>query len=110
MVVAAVAAAANIQEIVDLANIGTLFAFLLVNAGIIVLRKTDPDRPRPFRTPWVPVIPLLGILTCVQLMIHLPAISWKRFGIWLLAGLVLYFCYGYGHSRLHRAAGSGPKT
>jgi APA family basic amino acid/polyamine antiporter len=109
VVVAAVAAAANIQEIVDLANIGTLFAFLLVNAGIIVLRKTDPDRPRPFRTPWVPVIPLLGILTCVQLMIHLPAISWKRFGIWLLAGLVLYFCYGFGHSRLHRAAGSAPR-
>jgi APA family basic amino acid/polyamine antiporter len=99
--VAAVAAVANINEIVELTNIGTLFAFVLVNIGIIVLRHTDPNLPRPFRTPWVPWIPLAGIAMCVYLMLGLPAITWFRFGIWLLVGLFIYFLYGYKHSRLN---------
>ena len=99
--VAAVSAVANINEIVELTNIGTLFAFVLVNVGIIVLRKTDPHLHRSFKTPWVPWIPLAGIAMCLYLMLGLPAITWYRFGIWLLVGLLIYFLYGYRHSRLN---------
>lgn len=100
VVVAAFAAIANINEIVELTNIGTLFAFVLVNIGIIILRRTDPDRPRVFKTPLVPWVPLLGIGMCVYLMLGLPTITWIRFGVWLLVGLVLYFTYGFWKSRL----------
>lgn len=100
VVVAAIAAVANINEIVELTNIGTLFAFVLVCAGIIILRRTDPDRPRAFKTPLVPLIPILGIASCIYLMAGLPWVTWVRFGIWLLAGLVLYFAYGFWKSRL----------
>jgi APA family basic amino acid/polyamine antiporter len=102
IVVAAIAAVANINEIVELCNIGTLFAFVLVSAGIIILRHTDPSRPRTFRTPLVPWIPLLGIAMCLYLMFGLPTITWIRFGIWLAVGLVLYFSYGFWHSKLKR--------
>jgi APA family basic amino acid/polyamine antiporter len=98
--VAVFAAFANIAEVVDLTNIGTLFAFVLVSAGVIVLRITDPDRPRPFRVPGAPWTPLISIATCLYLMYELPAITWKRFGLWLLAGLVIYFLYGIRKSRL----------
>jgi len=94
------AAFANIAEVVDLTNIGTLFAFVLVSLGVIALRYTDANRPRPFRVPWVPVTPLISVATCLYLMLQLPAITWKRFGIWLALGLVLYFAYGSRHSRL----------
>ena len=94
------AAFANIAEVVDLTNIGTLFAFVLVSAGVIVLRRTDPDRPRPFRAPWVPITPIISIVTCLYLMLQLPRITWIRFVIWLILGLVLYFAYGVRHSRL----------
>jgi APA family basic amino acid/polyamine antiporter len=94
------AAFANIAEVVDLTNIGTLFAFILVSAGVIVLRRTDPDRPRPFRAPWVPITPIISIVTCLYLMLQLPRITWIRFVIWLILGLVLYFAYGVRHSRL----------
>jgi APA family basic amino acid/polyamine antiporter len=104
VVVAAISAVANIDEIVQLTNIGTLFAFVLVCAGIIILRKSDPDRPRAFKTPWVPLIPILGILSCIYLMLGLPWLTWARFGVWLIAGLVLYFFYGYKHSNLRRSA------
>jgi APA family basic amino acid/polyamine antiporter len=100
VVVAVVASVANINEIVELTNIGTLFAFVLVCAGIIILRYTDPDRPRVFRTPLVPWVPLMGIAMCFYLMMGLPLITWIRFGIWLLVGLVLYFTYGFWKSRL----------
>jgi APA family basic amino acid/polyamine antiporter len=102
VVVAAVAAVANINEIVELTNIGTLFAFVLVCTGIIILRVTDPNRHRVFRTPLVPWVPLLGIAMCVYLMMGLPKITWIRFGVWLVAGLVLYFTYGFWKSRLRR--------
>ncbi|MFN8654599.1 MAG: amino acid permease [Gemmatimonadales bacterium] len=102
--VATFAAFANIAEVVDLTNIGTLFAFILVSVGVIVLRKTDPDRPRPFRVPWVPVTPLISVVACFYLMYKLPGITWIRFGIWLAVGLVLYFLYGARHSRLRNRA------
>jgi basic amino acid/polyamine antiporter, APA family len=102
--VATFAAFANIAEVVDLTNIGTLFAFVLVSAGVIVLRRVEPDRPRPFRAPWVPFTPLLSIVTCLYLMLQLPLLTWIRFGIWLLIGLGVYFVYGMSHSRLGRRA------
>ncbi|MBI3586039.1 MAG: amino acid permease [Ignavibacteriales bacterium] len=102
VVVASIAAIANINEIVELTNIGTLFAFVLVNAGIIILRITDPDRPRVFKTPFVPWVPLLGIAMCVYLMLGLPWITWVRFGIWLVVGLAFYFTYGFWNSHLRK--------
>jgi APA family basic amino acid/polyamine antiporter len=100
--VAFFAAFANIAEVVDLTNIGTLFAFVLVSAGVIVLRRTDPARPRPFRVPWVPLTPLISIVACIYLMIQLPGVTWIRFAIWLIIGLVFYFAYGYRNSKLRR--------
>jgi APA family basic amino acid/polyamine antiporter len=101
------AAFANIAEVVELTNIGTLFAFVLVSAGVIVLRRAEPDRPRPFRAPWVPLTPILAILSCLYLMVQLPWITWVRFALWLAAGLVIYFLYGIRHSRLARERGVG---
>ena len=98
--VASFAAFANIAEVVDLTNIGTLFAFVLVSIGVIVLRKTDPDRRRPFRVPGAPYTPLISVAACLYLMLQLPRITWMRFGIWLLLGLVIYFVYGYRHSKI----------
>src|SRR5262249_27675691 len=90
----------SIDEMVDLTNIGTLFAFILVCVGILILRKRDPNRPRAFKTPWVPLVPLLGVISCLSLMLGLPWITWIRFGLWLAVGLVVYFAYGHRHSRL----------
>jgi APA family basic amino acid/polyamine antiporter len=97
-------AIANIDEIVQLTNIGTLFAFVLVCIGILILRKREPARPRKFRVPWVPVTPVLGIVACVLLMAGLPLLTWIRFVLWLAVGLALYFVYGMRRSRL--AAGA----
>jgi APA family basic amino acid/polyamine antiporter len=105
--VAFFAAFANIDEVVNLTNIGTLFAFVLVSVGILILRVKDPDRPRPFRTPLVPWVPLASIVTCAYLMIQLPTVTWIRFGAWLGMGLVLYFSYGFWHSRMRGARGTG---
>jgi basic amino acid/polyamine antiporter, APA family len=90
------------NETYDLTNIGTLFAFILVCAGVVVLRFTDPDRPRPFRVPWLYLVSPLGILLCAFVMYGLPRRAWERFGWWLVGGLVLYFVYGYWHSTLRR--------
>ncbi|MBI5473142.1 MAG: amino acid permease [Ignavibacteriae bacterium] len=103
VVVALLSGIANINEIVELTNIGTLYAFVLVCAGIIILRYTDPDRPRVFRTPFVPVVPLLGIAMCIYLMAGLPWVTWVRFGVWLAVGLVFYFSYGFWKSRLRHS-------
>jgi basic amino acid/polyamine antiporter, APA family len=100
ILVAGFAGVSNINEVVDLCNIGTLFAFVLVAAGVIVLRKTDPTRLRPFRTPLVPWVPIGAILTCAWLMRELPRITWIRFGVWLVVGLVIYFLYSIGRSRV----------
>ena len=102
--VAVFAGFANIAEVVDLTNIGTLFAFVLVSLGVIVLRYTDPTRVRPFRVPWVPITPLISILACIYLMIQLPKLTWIRFGVWLAIGLVIYFLYGMRNSRLQANA------
>jgi basic amino acid/polyamine antiporter, APA family len=89
-------------ETYDLTNIGTLFAFALVCIGVIVLRHTDPDRPRPFRVPFVYVVGLGGAALCVYVMLGLPRMAWERFAWWLAIGLALYFVYGYRHSTLRR--------
>ncbi len=90
----------SIDEMVDLTNIGTLWAFALVCAGIWILRVRDPNRPRAFKTPFVPLVPILGILSCLYLMMGLPFVTWIRFGLWLLVGAIIYFMYGYSHSKI----------
>src|SRR5262249_48352265 len=90
----------DITSAIEFTNIGTLFAFVLVSAGVIVLRVTDPDRPRPFRCPGVPWVPLLSIVCCVALMLPLPRVTWLRFVGWLAIGLIIYFAYGRHNSRL----------
>jgi hypothetical protein len=99
--VAFFAAFANINEVVELCNIGTLFAFVLVCIGVIIMRYRDPDRHRPFRCPMVPLIPILGIVACLFLMIKLPLLTWIRFLYWLMFGLFIYFLYGAHHSKLN---------
>jgi basic amino acid/polyamine antiporter, APA family len=108
--VAGFAAFANIAEVVDLTNIGTLFAFVLVSAGVIFLRRIDPERPRPFRVPLVPLTPLISIVACIYLMIQLPGVTWIRFAIWLVVGLIIYFTYGYTHSTLRRRTADGGRA
>lgn len=88
----------------DMTVIGTLFAFVLVCFGIIVLRKTDPSIPRPFRTPWVPVVPILGILVCTGLIYSLGPANWLRLIIWLIMGAFIYIFYGVKNSRLQKGA------
>lgn len=100
IVVATMAAFVQIGEAADMTNIGTLFAFVLVCAAVLVLRRTKPDQPRPFRIPFMPWIPLLGMAACVGLMAFLPTVTWIRFGVWSLVGTVGYFLYGKHHSRL----------
>jgi APA family basic amino acid/polyamine antiporter len=87
-------------ETYDLTNIGTLFAFALVCIGVLVLRKTDPSRPRPFRVPFVLPVCIGGAAACVYVMYGLPSEAWVRFGGWLVIGLALYFFYGYRNSTL----------
>lgn len=89
-----------IQLLGELVNIGTLLAFVLVCGGIIILRRTRPDLHRPFKTPWVPVIPILGMLSCFGLMATLPADTWLRLIVWMAIGLVIYFSYSRRHSKL----------
>ncbi len=93
---------------VDLTNIGTLFAFFLVCVGIIILRIKEPNRERPFKVPGGIVLPVLGAIACVGLAIYLPPSSWSRFFVWLAIGLVFYFAYGFWNSRMrHEAAFPG---
>lgn len=99
--VALLAGFVPIGEAADMTNIGTLFAFCLVCVGVLWLRVTQPEHPRPFRLPWMPWIPVLGTLSCFGLMLFLPSITWIRFGVWTLIGLLVYTCYGHRHSRLN---------
>jgi basic amino acid/polyamine antiporter, APA family len=87
-------------ETYDLTNIGTLFAFVLVSMGVLVLRHTEPERPRPFRVPLVWLVSVLSAAGCAFIMYGLPRSAWERFGVWLAIGLVIYFLYGFRHSRL----------
>lgn len=100
--VAFFSAIANIDFIVQLTNIGTLFAFTMVCIGILILRVREPNLPRKFRVPLVPWVPLLGIAMCLTLMAGLPRLTWIGFGLWLITGLVIYFAYGVRRSRLAR--------
>ncbi len=104
VIVALMAAFIPLEELAELVNIGTLFAFVVVSAGVIVLRRTRPDLPRSFRTPLVPLVPILSILACLWLMLNLPIDTWRRFLTWMLLGFLIYFFYGYSHSRVGRAA------
>jgi basic amino acid/polyamine antiporter, APA family len=97
----------SIDEMVDLTNIGTLFAFILVCIGILILRARDPGRRRPFRTPLVPLVPILGVLSCAYLMMGLPWVTWVRFALWLVVGLVIYFAYGIKRSGLRAEPSAG---
>jgi APA family basic amino acid/polyamine antiporter len=90
----------DIGTFADLSNIGTLFAFIVVSAGVIVLRRTQPDRPRGFRVPGAPALPLLSIVSCLVLMTALPLETWVRFFVWLIAGLAVYYFFGRKHSEL----------
>jgi APA family basic amino acid/polyamine antiporter len=100
VVVAALAAFVPLRILADLVNIGTLLAFVIVCAAVLIMRRTHPHVPRPFRAPWVPLVPILGIATCLLLMFSLPAENWLRLGIWLAIGFAIYFLYGRRHSVL----------
>jgi len=91
------------DKLEEMVNVGTLFAFVLVSAGVLVLRRTRPDLPRAFRVPWVPVIPILAIIACVWLMLNLTVLTWLRFVGWMLVGILIYFGYGRRHSVLGRS-------
>ncbi|MBM7787748.1 amino acid permease [Tenggerimyces flavus] len=90
----------SIGVLAELVNVGTLAAFILVSIGVIVLRRTRPDLPRSFRTPWVPVLPIVSALACFYLMLNLAIETWIRFLVWMAVGFVIYFLYGRRHSRL----------
>jgi basic amino acid/polyamine antiporter, APA family len=100
VIVAIAAGLTPISTLGNLVNIGTLMAFVIVSLGIIVLRRTRPDLPRPFRMPLVPVLPLLSALASLLLMLSLPQATWERLVIWMTIGVIFYFAYGYRNSRL----------
>jgi len=105
VLIAILAALVPLGAIVELVNIGTLFAFVLVNIGVIILRRTRPEMPRPYRVPLSPILPLLGVVFAVYLMAGLPVATWIRFVAWLVVGMIIYAAYGYRNSRLRRAHG-----
>ncbi|MGH9371656.1 MAG: amino acid permease [Vicinamibacterales bacterium] len=104
VLVALTAGLAPIALLGELVSIGTLFAFVIVCAGIIVLRRTRPEIPRPFRTPFSPVVPILGVLSCGYLMSSLPFDTWLRLIVWMAIGMVIYFAYGRHHSKVQADA------
>ncbi len=103
IIIALIAGFMPLGDLAELVNIGTLAAFVLVCLGVIVLRITKPDMERPFRTPFSPLFPVLGMLSCGALMAFLPAITWLRFVIWLVIGLIVYFSYSMNHSKLAKS-------
>ena len=108
LLIAALAALVPLTKIAELVNIGTLFAFLIVNIGVIILRRTRPDLERGFRVPLVPIFPLIGAALCIYLMTQLPGDTWLRSLGWLALGLLIYLLYGRRHSLLRR--GEQPDT
>jgi APA family basic amino acid/polyamine antiporter len=99
-IVAIVAGLIPLSELAELVNIGTLFAFIMVSIGVMILRRTRPDLPRAFRTPLVPLVPILSVLACLYLMLNLPVETWYRFLVWMVLGFGIYFLYGRRNSRL----------
>jgi len=104
VVVAVAAGLLPIETLGQLVSIGSLFAFVLVCVGVVVLRRTAPDTPRPFRTPGVPWVPVLGALACIVQMVSLPLSTWERLIIWMALGLMVYFLYGRRRSRQRAVA------
>ena len=102
--VATMGALLPLEILSELVNIGTLLAFVIVCAAVLVMRKTNPDAERPFRVPFVPLFPILGIIFCLLLMFSLPWQNWLRLFVWLAIGFVIYFTYGIRHSVMHNAA------
>jgi APA family basic amino acid/polyamine antiporter len=100
VVVAVISTFVPLTELAELVNIGTLFAFVLVAVGVLVLRRTRPDLERAFRCPGVPVVPVLAVLAAVYLMLNLPSATWIRFIVWMVVGIAVYLGYGARHSRL----------
>src|SRR5437588_10987985 len=100
LLAAVVGSITPIDDLGKMVNIGTLLAFVIVSIAVLILRRTNPEQPRPFRTPWVPVIPILGIVTNGYMMYKLGWINWARLFGWLIIGLVVYFTYGRFHSRV----------
>jgi basic amino acid/polyamine antiporter, APA family len=100
VVIAAMAALLPLEDLASLVNIGTLFAFIVVSIGVVILRRTRPDLDRPFKTPLMPVVPILSVLASFYLMLNLTALTWLRFAVWMVIGLVIYALYGYRRSRL----------
>lgn len=103
LLIAAIAGFVPLGELAELTNIGTLAAFVFVCIGVIVMRARQPGLHRPFKCPWHPVIPIMGVISCGTLMAFLPLITWQRFGVWLLIGVGVYFIYSMHNSRLAKA-------
>src|SRR5258708_2303054 len=100
-----------IDDIGRMVNIGTLLAFVIVSVSILVLRYTNPDQPRPFRTPWVPLVPILGVVANGYMMLRLGMWNWIRLVAWLAIGLIVYFTYSVKHSKVQAlAAGRTPEA
>ena len=102
LLIAVAATAFPMSKLEEMVNVGTLFAFVLVSAGVIILRRTRPDLNRGFRAPFVPALPILSILACLWLMLNLTALTWIRFVVWMAIGIAVYALYGYRHSVLGR--------
>ncbi len=100
LLVALTASVFPMAKLEEMVNVGTLFAFVLVSAGVIVLRRTRPELPRGFRAPWVPLLPITSVCACLWLMVNLTVMTWIRFGVWMVAGIALYAGYGRRHSVL----------
>ncbi|MCC8408763.1 amino acid permease [Mucilaginibacter sp. UR6-1] len=96
------AAFVPVHVVGEMVSIGTLFAFVLVCVGVMVMRKSDPNTPRPFRTPWVPFVPIAGIVICISMMVSLPADTWIRLAVWMILGLVIYMVYGKKNSLIRK--------
>jgi hypothetical protein len=110
VIVALIAGLTQIQVVGEMTSIGTLFAFVVVCAAVLMLRSTRPDAHRPFRVPFGPVFPILGILSCAYLMLSLPVLTWVRFLVWLDIGMIIYWFYGRTHSPLVNAQEAAART
>ena len=105
LLAAVVGSVTSIDDIGKMVNIGTLLAFVIVSISVMVLRYTNPSQPRPFRTPWVPLVPILGVISNGYMMYKLGWVNWARLVIWLIIGLVVYFTYSVKHSRVQALKG-----